>query len=422
MRRRAAVLGGGALLLLGVFALSAFRAGARAERELASDLFTHPVALTPDVDRLLPARAPADVREIGAGERVVRIGGDAGDVEAAFGSVADVAPSRSGDTVYVLDGMSFSVSAFGADGRFLLAFGGEGGGPGEFRRPVQLLTLPWSGEVGVWDVETQRLTVHTPAGKVARVLAPGAADPRGKVRRIRAFAGGYVMEVHSDPLLVSQAEQRGALVRLDTAAEAPRTLFHFAIAPVHATHVEPAPGASVTTWLNPPYWSPEPRWDVLADGTVLFAPGGPDEAYRIAPTGGVTRLRREPGYSRVTRQDRLRHLEGERDRHLIASPTTPVNVLEPINRRFYAAVRPSVTGMLAGSGGSLWTRGFDTRDDWRGFSRTWYRTHVDGTPSGPLRLPSEFEPLHIVGGLVYGIAEDEMHVQRVEAYRVEEGR
>jgi hypothetical protein len=421
MRRRGAVLGAGALLLLGVGALSAFRAGARADRELASALFAHPVALTPDVDRLLPARASAE-REIGAGERVLRIGGDAADVEAAFGSVADVAPGLSGDTVYVLDGMSASVSAFHADGRFLFSFGGKGGGPGEFRRPVQLLVLPWSGEVGVWDVETQRLTVHTPAGETARVLAPGAADARGRVRRIRAYGGGYVVEVHSDPLLVSQPDQRGALVRLDTAARSPRTLFSFAIAPVNASHVEPAPGASVTTWLNPPYWSPEPRWDVLADGTVLFAPGGPDEAYRIAPSGRVTRFHREHRYARVTRRDRMRHLEGERDRHLIASPSTSVTVLEVLNRRFYAAVRPSVTGVLAGPDGSLWTRGFDMRDSWRAFSRAWDRTPADGTSLGAVRLPAAFEPLRITGGLVYGIAEDEMYVQRVEAYRVEEGR
>jgi hypothetical protein len=416
MRPRAAVLGTGALLLLAVGALSAFRAGARAERELASPLFTRPVALTPDADLLLPANGAAEPRMIGAGARVLQIGGD------ALGSVADVAPSLSGDTVYVLDGMSATVSAFDAAGRPLFDFGGEGGGPGEFRRPIQLLVLPWSGEVGVWDVEAQRLTVHTAGGETVRVLAPGAADARGTVRRIRAFAGGYVMEVHSDPLLASRAEQRGAMVRLDTAAGAPRTLFHFAIAPVDASHVEPAPGSSATTWREPPVWSPQASWDVLADGTVLFAPGGPDEAYRITPAGRVTRLRRPTAGARVTRGDRLRHLQGERDRRLLASPSTPLTVLEPLNRRFFAAVRPSVTGVLGGPGGALWTRGFDSRESWRGFSRTWRRTRADGAPYGAVRLPAAFEPLRIIDGTIYGVAEDEMHVQRVEAYRAEVGR
>lgn len=421
MRRRIAILGAAGGLLLGVTTLSAFRADARAERELASALFTHPVALAPSIDRVLPARGSTVAREIGAGARVLRIGGEH-DGESAFGEIADVAPSLSGDTVYVLDGMSASVSAFGADGRPLFAFGGKGGGPGEFRRPVQLLVLPWSSEVAVWDVDTQRLTVHTPAGETVRVHAPGAADPRGRVQRIRAFGGGYVMEVHSDPLQVPRAGQRGALVRLDTAARAPATLFHFAIAAVNASHVEQAPGTSVTTWLKPPTWSPEPRWDVLPDGTVLFAPGGPDEAYRITPSGDVTRLRREARHARVTRRDRLRRLHGERDRRLLASPSTPLAVLEPLNRSFFAAVRPSVTGLLAGPGGSLWTRGFDTRESWRGFGRAWDVDASGAGGGGTVRLSAGFEPLRIVGGVIYGVAEDEMHVQRVEAYRAQEAR
>jgi hypothetical protein len=199
------------------------------------------------------------------------------------------------------------------------------------------------------------------------------------------------------------------------------TLFHFAIAGVRASHVEPGPGTSVTTWLNPPVWSPEPRWDVQPDGTVLFAPGGPDEAYRIEPSGRATRLHRTARPAQVTRRDRLRHLTGERDRRIIASPTTPATVLEPLNRRYYATVRPSVTGALAGPGGALWTRGFDTRDGWRGFSRTWRTVRADGSGVRPVRMPAGFEPLRVAGGAVYGVAEDGMHVERIEAYRVEEG-
>lgn len=420
MKRRAAVLAAGCLVV-GVAALSAFRGGARADRELASPLFAHPVALTADADHRLPARSTGTPRDVGAAERVLRIGGE-GDADAGFGNVADVAPGLSGDTVYVLDGMNASVSAFGADGRFLFAFGGRGGGPGEFRRPAQLLALPWSGEIAVWDVETQRLTVHTPAGEVVRVVAPGTADARGRVQRIRAWDGGYVAEVHSDPLQVSPAGQRGALVRLDTAARAPRTLLHFAIPAVAASHMEPAPGTSITTWPKPPTWSPEARWDALADGTVLFAPGGPDEAYRIAPGGRVTRIHRPSAYARVSRRDRLRNLEGARDRRQIASPQTPLALLEPVNRRFFVAVRPSVTGLIAGPGGTLWTRGFDTRESWQGFSRTWTGTDASGSLAGGIRLPAGFEPVRVVDGLLYGVAEDEMHVQRVEAYRVEKGR
>ena len=45
-----------------------------------------------------------------------------------------------------------------------------------------------------------------------------------------------------------------------------------------------------------------------------------------------------------------------------------------------------------------------------------------GTAAASLARTAAFEPLHIVGGRVYGVAEGEMYVQRVEAYRVEDGR
>lgn len=397
-----------------VFALSAFRLNARADRERASALYTDPVALTPSIDRPVADPGGAKAREIGDAERVLRIGDS---VEAVFGSVADVAPSLSGDTVYVLDGMNANVSAFDRGGRFLFRFGGRGEGPGEFRGPGQLLVLPWSGQVGVWDGESQRLTLHTPGGRPVRVADPdaGRRTTSRTVQRIVAYRGGYVVQVHADPLRAGPGGQRGALVRLDTALRAADTLFHFAVAATRASHAEWENGSSATTWLHPPVFSPAPRWDLLPDGTVLFAPGGPAEAYRVAPER-VTRIHWPAAPRRITRGDRLRRLAGERDRGLVASRTTPLAVLEPLNRRFYAAAAPSVTGVLAGPGGSLWTRGFDTRDGWQGFARRWSLTDAAGRALPGVRLPAGFTPLRIHGGLVYGVREDAMNAQSVEIY------
>lgn len=118
-----AVALGGSAVLPGVGARSTYRGNARAERELASELFTAPVALAGAAGRRPPARATRPAAELGDAHRILRIDGDG---EAEFGRIADVAPSASGDTLSVLDGMSASVSAFGADGRFLFAFGGRG--------------------------------------------------------------------------------------------------------------------------------------------------------------------------------------------------------------------------------------------------------------------------------------------------------
>jgi hypothetical protein len=393
-----------------VAALAAFRRSGRMDAELASVFFTAPVQVRLAADQALQP-ASGEPRDIDASRRVLRIDGD----EDGFGRIADVARSQGGDTLYVAK----SVATFDAGGRWLFEFGGEGGGPGEFRDPTAVMVLPWSGEVAVWDVKTQRLAIHTLAGKETRALKPaGGADEL--VHRLEAVDGGFVAELRSNPLRVGAQAQRGVLVSMDTAARVTGTLLRFALPGVSATHRESASGrSSVTTWLNPPTWSPEPRWDVLSDGTVVFAPGGPDEAYRVDRAGRAARFHRPLRPAGVTRQDRFRNLDGLRQRRMIASPGTSLHVLEPLNRRFYAAVRPSVTGVLAGPAGAVWTRGFDTGESWRGFSRVW-NVAADAGAVRRVRLPAAFEPLQQQGGVIYGVSTDSLQVERVEAYRVEE--
>ncbi|MBB4637296.1 hypothetical protein [Longimicrobium terrae] len=402
------VAGAGAMLSTA----AALRPGGPVAAELASPLFTSPVQARLAADRRIAA-GPQDGAQTDLSELALRIDGG----EEGFGHIVDVVPSPGGDTIYVLDGMSLSGSAFDSGGTRLFGFGGAGGGPGEFRRPTSLTLLPWSGEVAVWDVQTQRMTVHTSAGAPVRSLSPAGLG-QGLVQRMAAVEGGFVAEVRSDPLRVQPDAQGGALVRLDTAARATRTLLRFRVPGVNASHRESAAGSSVTTWLNPLTWSPEPRWSALRDGSVVFAPGGPDDVYRIDPSGRVERIRADFRPARVTRGDRVRHLAGLRERGKIAASTTPLHLLEPLNRSYYARVRPAVSGVLAGPGGAVWTRGFSTEDDWRGYSREW-RVAAAARPPARVRLPRGFEPLHIAGSLVYGVAVDSMLAERVEAYRVE---
>ena len=418
MRARAWAAGGAAAVLT-VAVLSAARHDTRVERELQSPLFAEPVRLAVDMERVL-ARGAA-FQEVGDADRVLRIDGVAGDGDGGFGRLADVAPSRSGDTLYVLDEMEARVTAFARDGRMLFRFGGAGEGPGEFKRPTQVLVLPWSGEVAVWDHGRQRLTIHRPDGSAPRTAdpAPGARRTTSRtVQRIAAWDGGYVLQVDSDPLRVEAAEQRGVLVRTDTALGGADTVAGFPVAGVRATHVETAAGSTATTWHNPPVFAPAASWDVLADGTVLLAPGGPAEAYRIAPSGAVLRARWAVVPGRVDRRDRLRRLRGEIDSGLFRAPDVPLSLLERLHRRFFAAVRPSVTGTLAGPGGAAWVRRFDTGTSWEGHARVWDRVDAQGRALPPLRLPAGLRPVRYANGLLYGIARDALYVDRVEIYRI----
>lgn len=407
-----------ALLALGAGA-GTLRARARAADALASPLYARPVAVRPHAAYELPPRGAAGQVEVTRAALLLRIGGDERD--GGFGRVADAAPSLTGDTLFVLDAMQGTVAAFGPDGGLLYRFGSKGAGPGQFRRPAQLLVLPWSGAPAVWDEEAQRLTVHGPDGAVLRTLPLHAAGRRTRsrtIRRVAAFGGGFVLEVHPDPLLDDARAPRGALLRVDTAGAGADTLLRFAVAAAPATHRETANGSSATTWLDPPVFSPAARWDLLADGTVLFAPGGPAEAYRVDPGGRVTRIRWPHRHRPVSRRDRLRRLAGERERGLLASPGTSLLLLERLNRGFFAAVRPAVTGLLASPRGEVWTRRFDTGDGWEGHARTWDRAGADGAPLPSLVLPADFRPLRVVGERLYGVARDALDVERVEVYRL----
>jgi hypothetical protein len=78
-----------------------------------------------------------------------------------------------------------------------------------------------------------------------------------------------------------------------------------------------------------------------------------------------------------------------------------------------------VTGVLAGPAGAVWTRGFDTAESWRGFSRVW-NVAANAGAMRRVRLPAGFEPLQAEGGVMYGVSTDSMQVERMEAYRVED--
>lgn len=400
--------------LVGV-AVAAARAEGRERRALRSPLLAAPVQISPAQERVLDLSRRALAL---SAPPVLRLGDAGSGVE--FGRIADVAPSRSGDTVYVLDEMEGQVSAFDRQGRRLFTFGARGEGAGEFRRPVDLLVLPWSGEVGVWDMDAQRLTLHGPGGERPRTVDPSPGGRRTSsrtVRRVGTYADGYVVEVHEDPLLVGPGSQHALLIRLNRELAVRDTLARVLVPGVTASHVETAAGSSATTWHNPPVYSPALSWASLDDGSVLMAPGGPPDVYRLTASGATRfRWRHRPG--RLTRSDRLRRLEGEIETGLFRAPPVPVTVLEPLHRRFFSILRPSFTGVLGGAAGEIWVRRFDTRASWEGHALIWERVAYDGTALPAIQLPGGFRPRRVIGALMYGVATDSLGVERAEVYPV----
>ena len=69
--------------------------------------------------------------------------------------------------VYVLDNGNLRIQVFDASGKFLRSFGHEGEGPGEFKMP-SCFSVNALGEVALYDMMTQRVSVLDSEGKLLR--------------------------------------------------------------------------------------------------------------------------------------------------------------------------------------------------------------------------------------------------------------
>ena len=100
--------------------------------------------------------------------------GVAGEDGRHFNKPADVAFAANGD-VFVADGYGNSrVVKFDKSGKFLLAWGRKGKGPGEFNLP-HAVRLDRRGRVYVGDRENNRVQVFEPDGTFVRQFAEGVA-------------------------------------------------------------------------------------------------------------------------------------------------------------------------------------------------------------------------------------------------------
>lgn len=385
---------------------------ARYEAELASPLYAAPVPVAPR--EIVSLAAAETAAEVDASARFLSLGGEGDDERATFGRIADVAATPRGDTVYVVDAMQRRVAAFAADGRFLFAAGGRGEGPGEYEEPVSATYLPWNGGVAVWDVALQRLTFLAPDGSTRDTRRPLPQGDLARLgRRLRAWRGGLLLEVHDDALVTPPSEQRGHLVRLDTAGHVRDTVLTFRIPPVFGSAQEHQGRIESASWTWAPRWTPRPTWDVRPDGEIVFAPGGRPDVYLFSPDGEPLRMLRRPWTpAAVTWRQRVDNLAAARDRGMYGP--APAWVLEMMNRERYARVRPAIVGVLAAPDGRALTRRFDTAEEWDGRGRTWDVAGA-GDPSA-VRFPAGFTPLLLAGGRVFGVRQDSLDVDHLEGY------
>jgi hypothetical protein len=152
----------GALLLAGQFILMAMGAAASAE-EVIVDGIPH----------VRNGAAPAEGTRALRLEELWRVGGDDDDV--LFGAIGQVLMDDAG-TIYLLDRHLCEVQVFSANGEYLRTLSREGDGPGETRRPRDMLFLP-DNTLGILQTMPGKIVRITLDGTPAGSIVPGSANP-----------------------------------------------------------------------------------------------------------------------------------------------------------------------------------------------------------------------------------------------------
>jgi hypothetical protein len=116
------------------------------------------------------------------------------DDDIIFGSIVAAAIDEDGN-VYLLDAQLSEVQVYSPEGEHIKTLSREGDGPGEIRRPDDLLILP-DGTIGVVHFFSGRVVRFDREGIPKSTLIPGGADPtQGGLRSLRnmRFRGGNLV-------------------------------------------------------------------------------------------------------------------------------------------------------------------------------------------------------------------------------------
>lgn len=364
-------------------------------------------------------------------QRVARIGRIDGPPEVTFGDVTSVAADAEG-RIYVADRIGSTIRAYTPDGAFLATVGAEGGGPGEFDGPRDLV---FDGRARLWVRDGRRVTVLAPSASgladsaVATRAIPGYPNTSSRRSRVAADESLYLYPAYRYPrdgsaryfyLVLGPDGAIGDTVPVPRYHGLERTRTAF-------VRTSPSGGRMVEGLTHAPF-EPVPAWDVTRAGEVVGGDGASSRLLRTGPGGGTLGRIELPSPGRRPVPEGLR----EDSAAAMAARIDSLPVALDRLRRASEAVRtgepadslPAFTDVHVGAAGRIWVRrwpagreGEATVFDVLGAGGE----HV-GTVLVPAPLAADPPPWVEAGrpGRVVGVVRDPVTgVDRVEAYRVE---
>jgi len=335
----------------------------------------------------------------------------------AFGRISWVAPAP-GDGMLVLDAQSQLVHVFDSSGRPVRSFGGEGDGPGEFRRPAAVMPVV-GGRIAVSQGFPPVLHWLTLDGEYeGTTRLPGSRDEAGT----RTAGSLGLWQVTPAGRVFVQVQV------IDPSAEEGEM-------PVVLLEVDPdgvAPPDTIDAWTWQPgtgdrkirIFEAYSSWMPRADGAVLLSHGSPYQ-YEQHTSSGVERIvRRDVQPAAVT--DVHRRLALAELRESMTSGGAPPGVIDEIVSRveFESAVPDVLRVWVSEPDGRVWigvhaAELFDgTAGPSGGWINAWDVFERDGLFLGRIPAPAGFT-LHVVTeNALYGVWKDELDVPFARRYRV----
>lgn len=323
------------------------------------------------------------------------------------------------DAVRLSDG-SFAVANSGTaqvrwydgTGTWLRTAGGEGDGPGEYRRMGDLILLRGD-SLAVVDGSARRVTVLSPAGELVRDI-PDAAR---RVTRVARLADGRWVGTLSNSLRAESLEsgmmrpdQVWVTIAEDSAA-APDTI---AVIPATESYLNLNQRSGQIVSIEITTAVPYARATSVAvvDDGLLVATQDAPEILRYGLDGAVERIVRTGATMDPVTEEMV---EAWVDRRVEAAPPErQQGMREGLLNMPAGAVVPPYGSIVTDRAGNLWVEDYDGMTD----APHWTVYDASGERVARIALPADFTPYDIGEDWILGRELDDLEIEHVRLYRL----
>jgi hypothetical protein len=310
----------------------------------------------------------------------------------------------------VLNAGTREVRLYGPDGRYLLAMGREGDGPGEFADPGSLAR--WSGDsLAVWDRQARRLTVFAADGTFGRTLTFPPPEGLGIPEFSHRLVSG-ALAVTNVKLSIDGLSTGNVRIPFEVSLLSPEgaRLTSLGTYPGEETFIQISPGAVNVIRL------PFARgFSVAGHGEeTVVAPNHRLELKYYGPDGTLRRIARVAIPPRPTSDaDRQAYLE---ERLANAPEERRAGLRTMIREHPGTDTLPAFDGLVDDRAGNTWVRLFHSPADAE--PGRWLVLDDQGALLGTVALPVGIDVYEIGLDWLLGRWTDEFDVEHVRLWRL----